>query len=153
MEMDNSNLRYVLETYARKIEYRLEDVFILPLGHDPLLSTYRVGVANNAFCQDSLHIYLRIDQNTVALQHYGEYCGLANASAEIFCETVTGLQVDELATLLESLTVYLKTSNENALVQSERFQIMYELIKMPMSSTRKRCITLPWEAAIDALRN
>lgn len=151
--MEQGNIRDILETYARKVEYRLEDLCIPSKGDDPLLVIHRVGKANNSFCQDKMYIYMRIDNQMLTLQHYGEYCGLSNASAEIFCEAVTGLSIDEFTTLLESLTLYLRTSNEDALIQGDKYQLMYDLIKVPMSSTRKRCITLPWEASIDALKN
>lgn len=150
--MNDSNIRDLLESYARRIDFKLKFKHkkIVSVQQDPLHVVYMTGQAKNAFCADNMNVFLRVDGNTVAIQHYGDYCSLSNASAELFCELVNGMDFDILKKVLQSLSLYLKTSNVAALEEYERFRIMYEIIQIPMSATRKRCISLPLEATIDA---
>lgn len=145
------NIRDLLEIYARRIDFKLKDSpQVLSVKKDPLLAVFMTGQSKNAFCNDNMNVFIRVDGSIVNIHHYGEYCSLSNASAELFCEMVNGIELSTLKKILQSISLYLRTSNIDSLEEYNRFRIMYEIIQIPMSATRKRCITLPWEATIDA---
>lgn len=147
-----TDIRELLNTYSRRNDHRLNtDVTNV---YDPLQGDRYIGYANNNFCNDHMNIYLSIDHEEIRLQHYGNYCALAHASAELFCELMYHNKPSSLAILLQEIQTYFSkvTLPSSSEMNNRKFMYIYELLELPMAPNRKRCITLPWEATINAWR-
>lgn len=148
MTIDSDNIREILEIYARRNDYKLG--FKITNIQDPTEGERFSGFSDNKYCNDHLSVYVSINNNRVTMKHFGDYCALAHASAEMFCETIHNEEVEVVKTLLLGLkevsTLTIKTMPK----ESNKFEKLFTLLMIPMSATRKYCVALPWKASIDA---
>lgn len=151
--LSNTAIRDLLSTHAKTFKFRvgkLDSPLIVPWKGNHFL-----GVVEHNFCKDKMVIYVSVSNNRVILQHYGDYCALAHASAEIFCDLLYDVDLKRLHLMLEEMKIYFSQNEQqdsyDCKLINMHYPILESLMRMPMSVTRKRCIMLPWEATMNAL--
>lgn len=120
-----------------------------PVGYRLPIDATHSNEQFNPLCGDRIELRLRVADGAIkALAFNGEACAICMASASLLCERMSGQLLDELRAAHAWL--------EDALSR-ERNDPSYEALR-PLLGVRRypsriKCAMLPWNAAIEALRD
>lgn len=110
----------------------------------PLQSTL-----TNPLCGDEISVYLECKDNIITQATFeGQCCALCTASASMLTTEIQDLDTTEITALANTLIDRLKTDAALPSAKSEDIKSLSGVAAFP---SRKRCVTLPWEALLAAL--
>lgn len=102
---------------------------------------------SNPMCGDRIDVFACVDRDRVgAVGFEARACDVCAASADLMCDSVPGLRIDEVRTLARTVGNMARTGNEAGAAESLR-----PLSAVHAYPSRLRCVTLPWSALIEAM--
>ncbi len=106
---------------------------------------------DNPMCGDRVQVWVRREAGRVAeLGFEARGCEVTTASADLMCEAVAGRTADEAATLAAEVATLARTGRCEACDPAlDRLRPLSAVHEYP---SRVRCVTLPWDALLAALR-
>ena len=106
---------------------------------------------DNPMCGDRVQVWVRREDGRVAeLGFEARGCEVTTASADLMCEAVAGRAADEVAGLAASVAVMARTGRCEAC--DPAFDRLRPLSAVHEYPSRVRCVTLPWDTLLAALR-
>ena len=112
---------------------------------------------HNPLCGDSVHIYLKLNENKKVedISFEGSGCAISLASASIMTDLVKGKEEHEVKEIIEDFLGMIKENPElksSNLKEDEKTKLMClsGVKKYPM---RVKCATLSWHTLISAIDN
>lgn len=110
--------------------------------------THRAKVSN-PLCGDRVQIDLGVEDGLIQeVRFVGRGCALSRASASMMTELLTGRSVDEVPGLAAALEAWLEGEES----PPKPLASLEPLGAVRAFPSRKKCVTLPWEAMAKALR-
>jgi nitrogen fixation NifU-like protein len=104
--------------------------------------------AFNPLCGDRIHLFLRVSGEQVEAAAFdGEACAICLASVSLLCESAPGETTGRLRQRASQLIDALGNGADGAAPQD-----LAPLLGVRPYPGRIRCATLPWSAAIEALK-
>lgn len=105
---------------------------------------------DNPMCGDRVQVFVRRDDGRVAEAGFeARGCEITTASADMMCEAVAGLSVQEVQRLAADVERMARTGAcPGCGAALERLRPLSAVHEYP---SRVRCVTLPWDALISAL--
>jgi nitrogen fixation NifU-like protein len=118
-----------------------------PVGfRDEIVVTHRHEI-HNPQCGDRIEVRFRVTGDFIeAAAFEGEACAICMASASMLCETSADATISDVLDLHDRLATSLDGSEE-----LDGVEALKPLLGVRPYPSRKRCATLPWEAARKAL--
>ena len=106
---------------------------------------------DNPMCGDRVQVWVRREGGRVAeLGFEARGCEVTTASADLMCGTVAGRMADEVAGLAAGVAAMARTGRCEACDPAlDRLRPLSAVHEYP---SRVRCVTLPWDALLAALR-
>jgi nitrogen fixation NifU-like protein len=122
-----------------------------PRHHHAVVPADRVIEANNPLCGDEIDLSYRLDDGTVAAIGFtGRGCSISQASASMLCEAVTGMSVEDAASLAERFRTML-TGNGAPVDGGDDVGDLEALRGVRAYPVRVKCATLVWNALLEGL--
>lgn len=119
-----------------------------PVGYCREIDATHQNEADNPLCGDRVMLSLRIVDNRVeAAAFEGEACAICMASASILCAIVPGHSLQYLQGRHGDLLGALQGTGE-----LDEHDSLAPLLGVKAYPSRIRCATLPWSAAVEAVR-
>lgn len=106
---------------------------------------------DNPMCGDRVQVWVRREGGRLAeLGFEARGCEVTTASADLMCEAVAGRTADEVASLAARVATLARTGRCDACDPAlDRLRPLSAVHEYP---SRVRCVTLPWDALLAALR-
>lgn len=102
----------------------------------------------NPQCGDHLQVYLLIDDHEMKEVSFdGHMCALCKASASMMTDLLLGKHVVSLQSWCDELSLLVQGEKQSSFDQANVFTLMQYY------PARRKCVTLPWHAALAAVSN
>jgi nitrogen fixation NifU-like protein len=120
-----------------------------PHNHGALPDANAEAGRENLSCGDSVHLYLRIEQDQVVDARFeGEGCALSTASASMMTDAIKGKTLAQVQAVMQEIRAYISGQGELETEALEEFEAFAGVRHLP---SRTKCVALPWAALDEAL--
>lgn len=123
-----------------------------PQHRGPLAGATHHASRHNALCGDQVTVHLVIEDDRIVQATFeGDGCAMLLASASLLTEAVRGVPLPSAVSLVETLQ---RLVQPEGVTEAERAHLgkLTALEGVRNVPARRRCVTLPWEALLVALR-
>ncbi len=106
---------------------------------------------DNPMCGDRVQVWVRRDGDALAeLGFEARGCEVSTASADLMCEAVAGRSAGDVQSLADQVAAMARTGRCEACDPAlDRLRALSAVHEYP---SRVKCVTLPWQALLAALR-
>lgn len=120
-----------------------------PVGHGREIEATHRAARNNPLCGDDIEIRLLVESGSIRDAAFtGQACAICLASASLLCAHLPGQETGAVSTTLDAFNDSLGTP-QNVICPG----YLQPLLGVRDYPARIACATLPWEAALAALRH
>ncbi len=121
-----------------------------PRNYQVLPTANRVGSGNNPMCGDEITVYVKLNNNCIDdISFQGSGCAISQASASLMTLNLKGKTVAE-AEAISSDVYKLMISGQ---ADEKNFSDLSALAGVHQFPARIKCATLPWHAALNAVKD
>ena len=107
------------------------------------------ALGHNPLCGDKLHVYLRMDGETVQEASFlGDGCAISKSSASMMTDAVAGKTSHEAQELYEHFHKLVTREGEADLTKLGKLRVFAGVGEFP---ARVKCAALPWRTLVAAL--
>ena len=112
---------------------------------------------NNPLCGDSVHVYLKLNEQRKVedISFEGSGCAISMASASIMTDLIKGKSDNEAKEIIEDFLGMIKENPElknNILKEDDKTKLMC-LSGVKQYPMRVKCATLSWHTLVSAMKN